>query len=200
MSECRVCLNLPQAGVKLCPVCNWDLSIYPLSPDGLKQEQESRISWSKEVWEELILLREKQWLYELLLEEFQDLARDLAVELAKERVEELETELSQKLDLLNNKYSQKLDKVSKENEALQNEVNESKESRRKKNISIDSSCKDYADSIGKNYYINLPKTIGEGIESCTKKKSQGTDGQAYWFRRAIIHYVVVELGWFERGS
>jgi hypothetical protein len=27
---------------------------------GLKQEQESRISWSREVWKELILLREER--------------------------------------------------------------------------------------------------------------------------------------------
>lgn len=58
MVKCLVCDNdFTEDKARQCPSCGWDLTEYPLSPQGLIDEQSSRIAWAKEKWE---LLRKQE--------------------------------------------------------------------------------------------------------------------------------------------
>ncbi|MBD1930630.1 hypothetical protein H6F79_02095, partial [Trichocoleus sp. FACHB-69] len=201
-------LLLSGSQVKLCPVCNWDLSIYSLSPEGLREEQESKIYWSVEVWKELKLLRQEreliaseyalkeQWIDRLL-----KVFRDLAVE--------IEDECSKKLDSLNdvnNELSQKLNRLNREIRFLQkklnrieNKIEEDGQVREAKYRRFESYLTDYSSETCKEentYHISLPLKVKEALGKHTKKGSRGTDGQTYWLRKAVIYYALIEeKGW-----
>ena len=58
MIKCLVCDNeFHEDKARKCPFCDWDLTEYPLSPQGLIDEQSSRIAWAKE---KLELLRNQE--------------------------------------------------------------------------------------------------------------------------------------------
>jgi hypothetical protein len=58
MVKCLVCENeYTEDQARHCPCCDWDLTEYPLSPQGLIDEQSSRIAWAKE---KLELLRRQE--------------------------------------------------------------------------------------------------------------------------------------------
>ena len=58
MVKCLVCENeYTEDQARHCPCCDWDLTEYPLSPQGLIDEQSSRIAWAKE---KLELLRNQE--------------------------------------------------------------------------------------------------------------------------------------------
>jgi hypothetical protein len=41
-----------------CSLCSWNLTVYSLTPNGLKQERKNRLEWSKRIWKELQALKE----------------------------------------------------------------------------------------------------------------------------------------------
>lgn len=209
MSKCPICLNISQDDVKLCPVCNWDLSIYSLSPEGLREEQESKIYWSVEVWKELKLLRQEreliaseyalkeQWIDRLL-----KVFRDLAVE--------IEDECSKKIDSLNDESFQKLNRLNIEKKTLQNELIELKrieKDRSTKLKQVEETYEAIIDNPNYNYStrkyselssvsVKLPEIVGKAIESHTEADKDGRDkdSRAYWLKK-VITCAAIKEGW-----
>jgi hypothetical protein len=59
--KCPVCETeyiTPQ--LEKCPECQWAFTIYSLTPDGLRQEQENRIEWARELWKQRQCLIQEQ--------------------------------------------------------------------------------------------------------------------------------------------
>jgi hypothetical protein len=76
-----------------CTECYWDLTTYSLTPDGLRQEQENRLEWARDIWRELQSLKDVDE-YQALIESNDDLQERLEIEVRKQH------ELSDTIDYL----------------------------------------------------------------------------------------------------
>ncbi|HEY9650004.1 MAG TPA: hypothetical protein V6C95_05025, partial [Coleofasciculaceae cyanobacterium] len=76
-----------------CTECYWDLTKYPLTPDGLRQEQENRIEWARDIWRQLQDLKDVDE-YQALIKSNEDLQEYLEMAVSKQ------DELSNTIDYL----------------------------------------------------------------------------------------------------
>ncbi|MBD1901896.1 hypothetical protein NDI44_25035 [Trichocoleus sp. DQ-A3] len=189
MSECPVCLNVSQDDVNFCPVCNWDLSIYLLSPDGLKQEQESRLNWAIEVWQEFKTLREER---ELIFSEYA--LKEQWIDTLFKVFRDLEVGLEDENQSLKH-----------ENKRLNHEVKELKtklksaEDKEIRESQISAQCKRITDKVferewseGKLVSVALPESVKDAIKKRTRERSRGEDGLAHWLRVTITYGAIKE--------
>lgn len=53
MSQCPICqTKYAEGAVTYCSTCSWDLTQYPLTPDGFTAQQQAKITWAREIWQE----------------------------------------------------------------------------------------------------------------------------------------------------
>jgi predicted nuclease with TOPRIM domain len=96
--KCSVCeTEYIQNQIKECPECQWSLTTYPLTPDGLRQEQENRIEWARDIWRQLQHLKDVDE-YQSLIESNDDLQERLELEINKQdefnaKIKELENKI-----------------------------------------------------------------------------------------------------------
>ncbi|MEA5594682.1 GUN4 domain-containing protein [Rivularia sp. UHCC 0363] len=50
MYECSVCTTEHSGDIQTYPKCGWNLTEYPLSPNGLYLEQKTKLEWAKNIW------------------------------------------------------------------------------------------------------------------------------------------------------
>jgi DNA repair exonuclease SbcCD ATPase subunit len=105
-----------------CTKCIWDLKIYSLTPNGLKQERKTRVEWAKRIWRELQALNtaidDLRDEYQYLLEKEQESVDELQEFLESEQVK-----FKQIIKELEINFKNEIQELKKEIEYLSSEPN-----------------------------------------------------------------------------
>jgi len=162
-----------------CTECYWDLSKYPLTPDGLRQDQENRIEWARDIWKELQYLKDLDE-YQALIESNEDLQDRLELEINKQ--DKFKDEFNAKIKELENKINYLLsepDRLALRRDQLLNEY----DSRNFNN-----------DPNDRKITTTLPMKVVEAI-----KNNTGYRGIDEWLRNYAIDAIIKE-GWLEEAT
>lgn len=167
-----------------CTECYWDLTTYPLTSDGLRQEQENRLEWAIGIWKELQDLKDVDE-YQALIKSNDDLQERLELEINKQ--DRFTNEFNAKIKELENKINYLLSEPDR------------LELRRCQLVSR-YDCRDsneaYRDERKLTAY--LPFKIAEVIKN-NKPKSKRDDNRNLWLNKVIIEAVIKE-GWLEEAT
>jgi predicted nuclease with TOPRIM domain len=164
-----------------CTKCYWDLTIYPLTADGLRQEQENRLEWARDIWRQLQHLKDVDE-YQALIESNDDLQERLELEINKQ--DKFKDEFKAKIKELENKIDYFLsepDRLALRRDQL-------------------SSGYDYRNSdpdykTDRTFTADLPFKIAEAIKNNLSKSERGNNRNV-WLNKVIIDAAIKE-GWLD---
>lgn len=189
MPKCPICETKYSNNYRMCDElrcteCYWDLSTYPLTSDGLRQEQENRLEWAIGIWKELQYLKDVDE-YQALIKSNDDLQERLELEINKQ--DRFTNEFNAKIKELENKINYLLSEPDR------------LELRRCQLLSrydCRDSNEDYRNDRKLTAY--LPFKVAEIIKNKIPK-SKRDDNRNLWLNKVIIDAVIKE-GWLEETT
>ncbi len=164
-----------------CTECYWDLTTYPLTPDGLRQEQENRIEWARDIWIQLQHLKDADE-YQALIESNDDLQERLELEINKQ--DKFKNEFNAKIKGLENKINYLLsepDRLAVKHCQLSS--------------GVDYRNSDPEYKTDRTFTADLPFKIAEAIKNNLSKSERGNNRNV-WLNKVIIDAAIKE-GWLD---
>lgn len=164
-----------------CTECYWDLTTYPLTPDGLRQEQENRIEWARDIWIQLQHLKDADE-YQALIESNDDLQERLELEINKQ--DKFKNEFNAKIKGLENKINYLLSEPDRLAE---------KHCQLPSGVDYRNSAQKY--KTDRTFTADLPFKIAEAIKNNLSKSERGNNRNV-WLKKVIIDAAIKE-GWLD---
>lgn len=159
-----------------CTECYWDLTTYPLTPDGLRKEQENRLEWARDIWKELQYLKDVDE-YQALIKSNDDLQECLEMAVSKQ------PELNNAIDYLLSEPTRI--------EARREQLLDGRQ------LDWRNSDSDYEIKKVRTFTADLPFKLAETIKNKLPKSERGHNRNT-WLNKVIVDAALKE-GWLEEA-